>query len=210
MSPAKFIGFLHFLSGSDDISFLNGFSKDFCYTKFKAHNDEICPEKYEEYVRLFEGDHNEVQKFFTRILIVLYYKKFRSCFGSRSLTDLCSDDDKEAVFAYIREESWHKTLQNPFPATTAITLHCKRLSYILKKNGNATDADVSLDAQDFGWKFMTIENKKVLCPEWDTTENIARMNAIKKQLLKKCSRVAPMVSVVVLGVGKNVPSYVRA
>ena len=57
---------------------------------FKAHNDEICPEKYEEYVQLFEGDHNEVQKFFTRILIVLYYKKFRSCFGSKSPTDLCS------------------------------------------------------------------------------------------------------------------------
>ena len=61
------------------------------------------------------------------------------------------------------------------------------MSYALKKNGNVTDADVCLDAQEFGWKFITFENKRVLCPEWDTIENIERMHAIKKDLLKKCN-----------------------
>ena len=146
MSPSKFIGFLHFLSGSDDLSFLNGFSKDFCYGKFKEHNTDICPSNKDEYERLFDGELKEVQDFFIKLLIVLYYKKFRSCFDSKQLTDLCSDEDKEAVFRYIREESWHKTLESPFPPSSAIELHSKRLSYVVKKNGNATAADICLNA----------------------------------------------------------------
>ena len=66
--------------------FLNGFSKELCYKTFKECNDEICPTSYEEYIQLFDGKMNDVQNLFSRLLIALYYKKFRSCLGSKSLT----------------------------------------------------------------------------------------------------------------------------
>ena len=56
----------------------------------------------------------------------------------------------------------------------------------MKKNGKATFSDISLDAENHGWKFLEIKNRKVLCPEWDSTDNIRKMDAIKKELLQKC------------------------
>ena len=80
MSPAKFIGFLQFLSGSDDIFFLNGFLKKYCFSNFVRYNSEICPFDHQEYALFFDGDLESMVSFFCRFLITIYCKKFASCF----------------------------------------------------------------------------------------------------------------------------------
>ena len=83
---------------------------------------------------------------------------------------------------------WHKTLamSNTFPPSSAISLHSRRLTYVMKKNGNATFADIALDAEEYAWAFVEIKGMMVLSPKWDTDESIAKMDAIKKNLLQKC------------------------
>ena len=56
----------------------------------------------------------------------------------------------------------------------------------MKKNGKATYSDVSLNAENHEWKLVEIKNRNVLCPEWDSIDNIRKMDAIKKELLQNC------------------------
>ena len=52
---ARIIGSLHFVTGCDDLSYLRGFSKDFCMKTFMKHCDKICAETGRECQDFLEG-----------------------------------------------------------------------------------------------------------------------------------------------------------
>ena len=188
MSPAKFVGFLHFLSGSDDISFLNGFSKHYCITNFVKYHTEICPDDLSAYVQLFDGSLEQMFEFFSRFLIVLYCKKYSACFEPKDWESFCMETDKDSVFRKIRDATWHKTIVsgNQLPTSSAIRLHCKRLCFVMKRNGSATNTDISLRAEEYGWMYREIEGVNVLLPQWEDAEVEEKMSVMRKSLLKKC------------------------
>ena len=50
------LGILHFSSGCDDLSFLCGFSKRFCFRVFERHCNKICPEDAAGVDKILSGD----------------------------------------------------------------------------------------------------------------------------------------------------------
>ena len=65
-------------------------------------------------------------------------------------------------------------------------IKCIAISKCTQKNGNATSADIALDAEHHGWKCVEVDGINVLTPEWDSGESIAKMDAIKRKILQKC------------------------
>ena len=55
-----FVGLLHFISGCDDLSFLRGFTKRFCFKAFLRYNELICPESPEAVCKIVDGNEMEV------------------------------------------------------------------------------------------------------------------------------------------------------
>ena len=89
----------------------------------------------------------------------------------------------------VRENTWHKTIvtNNQVPTGTALFLHSKRIAFVLKLNGEATEHELSnKDHTIHGWKIATSDAKDVLLPEWDTEASKSSLDLIRKAVLKKC------------------------
>ena len=54
------------------------------------------------------------------------------------------------------------------------------------ENGFVTYPDIALAAENYGWKFVLVKGEMVLLPQWDSIDNISKMNALKKEILQKC------------------------
>ena len=154
---AKILGALHFITGCDDLSFLRGFTKDFCLKTFIKHCSLICgesPKKCEDFIN---GETDATKEFFTRFLVCLYCQKFSSSFSPGELTTLCADPNDENSFNTIRKNTWHRTIvtNNQLPTTTAIAFHCTRIACVLKLNSSATNVEISnSDFTKCGWRMI--------------------------------------------------------
>ena len=159
MSPTKFLGFLHFMTGSDDISFLSGFSKNYCITNFVKYHTEICPDDFRDSVDLFDGGFEAMYEFFSRFLIMLYCKKYACCFEPKEWEGFCTDVDKDAVFRKIRDATWHKTIvtSNQLPTTSAIRLHCERLCFVMDTDGSSQKLKERMYCSHDGIMMMLLE-----------------------------------------------------
>ena len=185
---SKIIGAFHFITGCDDVSFLRGFTKDFCIKIFDRFNDQICAESAEKTELMLSGDHHETNEFFCRLLICIYCQKFSNCFSPGDLEKL-SEESRDRAFDTIRESTWHKTivLNNQLPTITAISLHCQRIGAVLRLNSSATCIELNKSAyENCGWRPYIIEGKKLLVPMWDTVDNNKRITDSRKIIMKKC------------------------
>lgn len=93
------------------------------------------------------------------------------------------------MFGIIREKAWHKTIvsNNALPTTSAVKLHCHRISTVLKLNSSATSLNVERSSYtEMGWKLVKIEEKELLVPQWDTTDSCGEIKSVMQTLLKKC------------------------
>ena len=140
----RLLGALHFITGCDDLSYLRGFTKNFCMKVYTKCCDLICGESLEGCQSLFTGDVDSVKSFFTKLLICLYCDKYSQCFSSGDEKELCWQSGDEKTLGIIREKTWHKTIvtNNQLPTTTAIRLHSERISLVLEFNAGATQSEI--------------------------------------------------------------------
>ena len=96
---------LHFLSGCDDLSFLRGFSKNFCFKVFERYCDKICPEESSKFDKILSGDEDVVCGFVIRFLAYLYGYKFSSSFERGEITSLVIDNERDEKLNIIRTKN---------------------------------------------------------------------------------------------------------
>ena len=184
-----FVGLLHFVSGCDDLSFLRGITKNFCFKAFLRYNELICPESDESVSKILDGDHAEVFQLMVRFLSCVYCHKFASSFQVNEVASLLSDLSVEQLLEDIRKRTWHMTIasNNTMPSLSAIQLHSKRLCYVLNSFAKATEAFHSPMAPALsGWKIVVTKEHQQLLPDWDSEESIAEINVVRKAVFKNC------------------------
>ena len=176
------------MSGCDDLSFLRGFLKGFCFKTFLRFSDKIVPESSEVADKLFNGNIQDMLFFFVRFLAHLYGHQFSSSFQPDEITALVKDlSCSEDLLTTIRKRTWHKTIvtNNTVPPLTAIELHVRRIHYVLQSFGKATIPIHNLpDPETHGWVKMKFGDQDLLVPKWDSEENIRDIGAFRKVMLK--------------------------
>ena len=159
----EMVAALHFITGSDDLSYLRGFSKDFCYKQFLQHSDIICGTDAQICKQFLNGDVSATELVFRRLLVILYLKKYGTCFSSDDATSLCAEALHDSTIQYISEKTWYKTVvtNNQMLSPSAINLHCKRIAFVFNILSKATDAELEKrDLNDNGWKVVIKGGKK--------------------------------------------------
>ena len=185
----KLVGLLHFVTGCDDLSFLRGFTKNFCFDAFLRYNDKICPTSVQELDELFSQSNNASYQFMVRFLSCMYSHHFASSFQANEVSALLKDISTNELLDMIRKRTWHKTIHtnNTLPSSSAIELHSKRLDYVLSSFANATKAFHTLpDPKMSGWIAVDGPAGKKLIPHWDSDESKTEINLLRKALLRKC------------------------
>ncbi len=184
----EMVAALHFITGSDDLSYLRGFSKDFCYKQFLQHSDIICGTDAQICKQFLNGDVSATELVFRRLLVILYLKKYGTCFSSDDATSLCAEALHDSTIQYISEKTWYKTVvtNNQMLSPSAINLHCKRI-FVFNILSKATNAELEKrDLNDNGWKVVIKGGKKEVTVVWDTEATASKMNTLKKEILRKC------------------------
>ena len=169
------------------LSFLRGFTKNLCFKIFTQHCHKICPETLEECNKLLHGELNATRNFFVKLLISLYCQKYACCFSPGDIDDFCGNSDKIETLNVIRGNTWHKTIvtNNELPSSTALMLHSKRVSYVIKLNGNACVAELEVvDPLQNGW--ISDQKEGHIFPEWESKENKEIISMTRSAIFKKC------------------------
>ena len=185
----KMLGTFHFVTGSDDLSNLRGFSKSFCYQIFLQHCDSICGIDPVDCCKFIYGDLSSTEKIFRRFLVMLYLKKYNQCFASEDSLSLCAEAMKDATLQLVRNKTWHKTLitNNQMPTTSAINLHCKRIAFVLNIVSNATESELpKKDLKENGWKVVDENGRQIVSVVWDTMQTKNSIDSVKRVILRKC------------------------
>ena len=65
---SKIIEVMHFIMGCDVLSFLCGFTKDYCFRTFIKNSDVICPESADNAEKIVEGKQPELKMFIIALL----------------------------------------------------------------------------------------------------------------------------------------------
>ena len=185
---AKLVGLLHFITGCNDLSFLRGFSKYFCFGAFVHLNDLIC-DSAQKVELVLSRDSTALFKFMVNFLSCIYAYKFANSFNVAELSAALSDLSTAVLLDDIRKRTWHQTiyLNNTLPSLTAIELHSKRFGYVLSSFANATEAyHILPDPTESGWIRLEINGSHQLVPEWVSAENRKAVDVMRKTLLKKC------------------------
>ena len=185
---SRVLGALHFITGCDDLSYLRGFTKNFCMKTFNRHCETICDGSADECNDMFTGNFDRVHHFFVKLLICLYCQKYSQCFSPGDIKLLCSESTEDKTLSVVRENTWHKTIvsNNQVPTETAILLQSKRISFVLKLNADATLPELSnKDHVLYGWKVVS-NGKNRMLPDWDTEASKSSLDVIRQAVLKKC------------------------
>ena len=185
----KLLGMLHFLTGCDDLSFLRGFTKNFCFKVFEKYSEKISPEKAVDVEKILAGDESTTLSLMIRFLAFLYGHKFSSAFERGEISSLVTDTDNKSCLDVIRKKTWHRTISanNTLPSLPAIQFHSKRFSYVLNSFGNASKAFLTdMSPDDYGWKVETINGESQIVPRWDSDASIEEINMIRKSFLLMC------------------------
>ena len=185
----KLVGLLHFVTGCDDLSFLRGFTRNFCFGAFVKLNDLMC-DSSEKAEQIMKGDSTAVFQFVINFFACIYSYKFASSFNVGELSAAISDLTPEMLLSDVRKRTWHQTIykNNTLPSLTAIHFHSRRLIYVLSSFANATEAYHNLpDPKESGWiELERGDDNPILIPEWDSEENRKVVDLTRKTLLKRC------------------------
>ena len=130
-----------------------------------------------------------VTKFFSKLIICLYCRKYSSWFEPNEMLNLSTESNCDTIFDNIREKTWHKTIvsNNPLPTTSSIILHCQRISAVLALNSSATFLDLNIpEYLKLGWKLIDINGALLLSPLWDFDESRNKLGFLRKIFLQKC------------------------
>ena len=65
---SKIIGVMHFITGCDVLSFLRGFTKDYCFKTFNKHSDVVCLESANDAEKIIESKLPKLNMFIIALL----------------------------------------------------------------------------------------------------------------------------------------------
>ena len=188
VSAPKLLGMLHFLTGCDDLSFLRGFTKNFCFKVFEKYSEKISPGNASDVEKILAGDESTTLVLMIRFLSFLYgcLRKFSSLFERGEISTLLMDTDSKSCLDVIRKRTWHRTISanNTLPSLPAVQFHSKRLSYVLNSFGNASKAFLAdKDSEDYGWRVEVINGESQIVPRWDSDASMEEIDMIRKSCL---------------------------
>ena len=160
LSLPHMFSLLHFITGSDEISHMRGFTKGHCiksvlrYGNFIFNSatsiaDLLMPEN----IQLLVGMH-------VRMIVALYSTKHADCFDTPLESLYGNENDKQSLATMLdshREQTWHKTISDntTVPYYSSVFLRCKRILHSLQKVFNATSSHIpATDPNDWGWKVI--------------------------------------------------------